>query len=83
MHYAHISKVISFVDVDGTLPKFMYTILVYLFGACYQTSIFTFIVMAQIQESEEGRGWNKEILVACSKVQNMHCTQLQLISFHI
>ena len=26
-----VSKVMSFVDVDGTLPEVMYTILVYLF----------------------------------------------------
>ena len=31
VHYAHISKVLNFVDVDGTLPEVMYTILVYLF----------------------------------------------------
>ena len=31
VHYAHISKVLSFVDVDGTLPKVMYAIMVYLF----------------------------------------------------
>ena len=29
--YAHISKVLSFVDVDGTLPEVMYAILVCLF----------------------------------------------------
>ena len=31
MHYAHIAKVLSFVDVDGTLPEVIITILVYLF----------------------------------------------------
>ena len=31
VHYAHISKVLNFVDVDGTLSEAMYTILVYLF----------------------------------------------------
>ena len=31
VHYAHILKAMSFVDVDGTYPKVMYTILVYLF----------------------------------------------------
>ena len=31
VHYAHILKVMSFVNVDGTFPKVMYTILVYLF----------------------------------------------------
>ena len=31
VHYAHILKVMSFVDVDGTFPEVMYTILVCLF----------------------------------------------------
>ena len=31
VHYAYISKVLSFVDLDGTLAEVMYTILVYLF----------------------------------------------------
>ena len=34
VHYAHTLKVISLVDVDGTLPEVMHTILVYLFSAC-------------------------------------------------
>ena len=31
VHYAHISIVMSYVDVDGTFPEAMYAILVYLF----------------------------------------------------
>ena len=35
VHYDHISKVISFVDVDGTFPEFVYTILVILVLCIY------------------------------------------------
>ena len=31
VHFAYILKALSFVDVDGTLPEVMLTILVYLF----------------------------------------------------
>ena len=41
MHYAHISKVLSFFDVAGTLPDVMYTILVYLFCGSYSPMIRT------------------------------------------